>query len=172
MPEETFTEVEQVLFRTTFCKWFVKNSLIYLCTFPCTPYQWSLYISLWCGTVSNGFAKSIEIKSVCTSIYHSCSFGTIPVLREKLKITLRIRTIELCISFKTLAIIPSRLAALWALRLDNKASILLVVISISNMTGWGDGPLSGRGPCCSSVKTDLNCKFRALAVWRLSVTSL
>ena len=57
------------------------------------------------------------------------------VLREKLKITLRIRTIELCISFKTLAIIPSRPAALWALRLDNKASILLVVISISDITG-------------------------------------
>ena len=43
--------------------------------------------------------------------------------------------------------------SIWASSLwfDDKASIPLVVISTSDITGWGDayGPLSGRGPCCS-----------------------
>ena len=45
------------------------------------------------------------------------SFGTTRVLREQSKITLRIGAIELCISFKTLVLILSGPAALWALRL-------------------------------------------------------
>ena len=39
------------------------------------------------------------------------SFGTTPVLREQSKTTLRIGAIELCISYKTPALIPSGPAA-------------------------------------------------------------
>ena len=100
-PEETFTEVEQVLFRTTFCKRFAKNSLIHLCTFPYTPYQWSLYTSVsgleWCQMVLQSPLRLSQF--VC--LYHSCSFGTIPVLIKGAvkNYTLRIRAIELSVHF-------------------------------------------------------------------------
>ena len=50
-------------------------------------------------------------------------FRTTPVLRELSK---RIGTNKLCISFKTLALLPSGLVALWILRFNNSASVPLV----------------------------------------------
>ena len=63
------------------------------------------------------------------------SFGATPVLREQLKVTLRIGAIELCISFKTLEFIPSWPTVVWVSRFDNGVSILLVVISILDIIG-------------------------------------
>ena len=51
----------------------------------------------------------------------------------------------------TLALIPSGPVALWILRFDSRASIPLVVISISGITGCGEGPLFGKGSCRSST---------------------
>ena len=68
-----------------------------------------------------------------------------------------------CSSLKIFALIWSGPIALWMLRFCKSLLIPEVVIEISGIIGCGDGPLSGRGPSCSMVKTDLNCVFRASA---------
>ena len=60
-PEDTGIEEEQTPFRTTCWDLFSKNWPIHWCTLPWIPYHWSLYSSLWCGTVSKALAKSRQL---------------------------------------------------------------------------------------------------------------
>ena len=63
-PEVTAIFSDVVFSKCTVCVLFARKDVIQFVTWSDIPYNFSLEMSLLCGTLSNAFAKSIIIKSV------------------------------------------------------------------------------------------------------------